>query len=224
MPTPIGAPIQGGSASQASPLNITHDSGADQTNKTTIAIVFAYATSETVNAPTYGGNAMTAGPTVGTLNTTGVIRTYTLADPPNGSNTLAITASGTVDELYCHVFSYYEVDQATPWGTQQTNTVTGGTSLTIPTLTLGASGISIGATFGYSGGVFTITESDTLILETHGSGSNSGRATQVGDANLGWTFNTNTDMLGIGIPLNHSAGGASGAPRFQAFNRMMWNN
>ena len=89
-----------------------------------------------VTAITYGGQAMTSCGAASTAGTSGgaALQWFYLANPPTGSNTLAVTVSNSPTEIYATMISFTGVDQATPVrsGTYQmtTSSTTPGTTFT----------------------------------------------------------------------------------------------
>lgn len=119
-----------GISSAAVTLNNTNAAQADTTSPTSRAmsvtaggtdtVAFACVAyddngSLTVTGVTYGGVAMTAAGAASKDDSSGAqSRVYYLVAPPTGSNTLAVTTSGTIRDIYSSLTSFNGVDQTTP--------------------------------------------------------------------------------------------------------------
>lgn len=202
MPTFVGTPVSAGAAPQTSPLNYSYTVPTTGARRCLIVAVMAF-DAGSITGVTYAGVAMTSIGSIGTPSGDGIIQLFRLVAPATGANTVSVTLSQTFDECWSHAFSYEDVNQTTPTGTIQT--IAGGTrtTTTIPTMSLGANDVAIGAFYG-GVGVITLTESDTLILENDASGVST-RGTQRGDANLSWTHSSSFTEA-IGVPIIHDAG------------------
>lgn len=214
----VGTPTQGGGTSQASPLNVSYTVPATGARRIVFCVAHYFDDDgTTITGMSYAGSSMGAArATVGSVSAGG-ISIYALTAPTTGANNCSFTFSGgtsaTMDELYIQAFSLENVNQSSPFGTPASATVMNANSINPGTITVTGNDIGIAAAFGYNGATMTFTQSDTLVIETEGTGAASGRAIQRGDGTLTWTTGgLGGDTAAVAIPVAHDAGsGSSGA-------------
>lgn len=103
-------------AKVASPATNAFTVGTGGTNVCAFAtVVFDDAASMTITAVTYNGVAMTScGAASKDDSSNAYSQVFYLVNPTTGSNTLSITATGTVRDVYMNLTSFTGVDQTTP--------------------------------------------------------------------------------------------------------------
>lgn len=119
-----------------------------------------------VSAVTYGGVPMVScGPAAHHATSQGYVERWILVNPPTGSNTLVVTVTGTIADIYVDLEGYQNVNQVTPVraGTYQTSTgtaspfslVVASNSADLTTTAINSGGPSITSTNQTSDGIDT---------------------------------------------------------------------
>lgn len=107
-----GVPVRGATSPTGDAFSVT----ASGSNRCAFAcIAYDIAAGMSVTGVTYGGQAMTAcGPASHNSTSHDYAEVWYLVNPPTGSNTLAITVSGTITDIYRNLVSFTGVNQTTP--------------------------------------------------------------------------------------------------------------
>jgi hypothetical protein len=199
-------------------VTLVASSSIQQSNGT--SITFAYTTgsgsdrllvlgtnsiSGVVNSASYGGVAMTAAASVGT------IKTWTLVAPASGNNNFTVVLN-TYNDLSRAASDWIDVDQSTPTGTAVTATGSSGTassgSVTCP---------SNGAIHGWhynnytTSGSFTPNSGTTILaaLRNGGGGQGYSHSYRTATGTVDITLPSSASWQIIGLPLNAVAGGTT---------------
>jgi hypothetical protein len=111
------------SSSTGSPFTWSHTITTSDSHRILIVLCIGQDTSITLSNVTYGGNALTA-LSGSRVNNGGFQEWFYLANPPTGSNTISVSASGGFHFTGMAV-SYTGVDTANPFGVPQTDSGAG---------------------------------------------------------------------------------------------------
>lgn len=157
----------------------------------------------------YGGNAMTScgAPSVSSTGSHTNVAAFYLASPPTGSNTLAITGSGTgFFEIYVNLIAFAGVNQTTPVrpGTYQTLDIVGATSGTL-TITSDPNDMTLSAAeSGNSGSTNTTNQTSDGINNNGGNGAGSDHCTTPASSVVHtWTFSSTQNVM-LGFSIQHA--------------------
>ena len=152
-------------AAVASPASSSKTVNATGTNRCAfIPILYDDAGTMSVTAVTYGGQACSS---VGTASHSPTSNEYAecwyLVNPPTGSNTLSITVSGTIRDIYYGLVAFTGVNQTTPirsgtYFNHTTNAVTDGSGNYALTISRNANDLTLTCVNGGGSGNVTTTQ------------------------------------------------------------------
>lgn len=113
---------------------------ASGTNRVAVACIgFDGAAGLSITAVTYGGTPMvSAGAATRNTTSNAYVQIFTLANPATGANTLAVTGSASVAEVYANLVSFTGVDQTVPVRAGTFNSGTGNSANPAITITSNA--------------------------------------------------------------------------------------
>lgn len=206
-----GTPTRTGASSTSSAFSVT----AAGSNRCAFALIgFNNVTGLSVTSVTYGGIAMTAaGTPAHNVTSHAYTAIYYLVNPPTGSNTLAVTCSGSTVEIYVNLVSFTGVDQTTPVRAASYTTATGSSAAPAVTVPSNASDKTISCCL--PGGVnvtATNQTSDGLNVTgtmSFGSDHETGTAASVTHT---WTTDASGQWAVSGLSIQADAGAATFVP------------
>jgi hypothetical protein len=181
----------------ASSLSHAYSVTAGQSNLCAFAVLLFAGTTPSITSVTYGGAAMTScGAAFTQSGAVFYLQAFYLPNPLTGSNTLAVTGSAGVVEIYANVVSCYNVNQTTPVrpATYTTgSTATGSITNSIPSAT---TDITIGVVGDTSGALSTNQTIDGGTGVTANSDHCTTPASTITDT---WSGGTGGNLTAIGF-------------------------
>lgn len=192
--------------------NIVLDAGAGANRA---AVVFiAYWDNGATRTFTITAGGIAAGTPVAQVGNAndGLILAYVIPGIPAGEITVSVTPSQTLAEGFFLVSTWDSVPQASPVVDSAIIAGNTGPSITIPTMSVGANEVGVGALYYYVVGASNPVASDTAMGTPFTAGI-SHSTHQRGDGTLGWTgLGTGGGSMAVGIVLGHDDGAAEPDP------------
>lgn len=192
--------------------NIVLDAGAGDNRAAVVFIAYwDNGASRTFTITAGGVEAGAPVAQVGNAND-GLILAYVIPGIPAGEITVSITPNQTLSEGFFLVSTWDSVPQASPVVDSAIIAGNTGPSITIPTMSVGANEVGVGALYYYVVGASNPVASDTAMGTPFTAGI-SHSTHQRGDGTLGWTgLGTGGGSMAVGIVLGHDDGAAEPDP------------
>lgn len=174
-------------------------------------------TPDVVTGVTYNGVAMTLIPSSSGTNGGHTVAFYGLIAPTTGTNTVVVSASGTMTDLGAGAVSFTGAHQTTPFGTA--NTATGSSTAPSVNVSSAADEIVVDTLSIIHNGTLTVDGSQTQRWNAIGGFGfiKYGGSTETGAAStpMSWSNSTSQDWAISAVPVKPSgAAGASGDALF----------
>lgn len=192
--------------------NIVLDAGAGD-NRAAVVFIAYWDNGATRTFTITAGGVEAGAPVaqVGNAND-GLILAYVIPGIPAGEITVSITPNQTLSEGFFLVSTWDSVPQASPVVDSAIIAGNTGPSITIPTMSVGANEVGVGALYYYVVGASNPVASDTAMGTPFTAGI-SHSTHQRGDGTLGWTgLGTGGGSMAVGIVLGHDDGAAEPDP------------